>query len=306
MQVDDAGSNLPKIIKRLDLIKNLISLEEESDISLQITKLAEFETDVIVDEIINYLKTKQYGNAIKAIETFINQHHQISFYTDPEIEALRFEAKSLEAQLQQLSDEKAELEKLIHEFDVRHNKELGEIIIKILQFRREQTKGTPKEAETEKDYEDFFANYEVAKEKIVTALSEEEQKELKDKYRKASKLCHPDLVNDDQKEMAHKIFMELNAAYESNDLNRVKEILESLQKGKTFTSKADTVNEKTTLQTELVRLRQRIQIINSEIIEIRSSETFDKIISIENWDDYFSKIKHQLFEQLTQLENERK
>jgi hypothetical protein len=40
----------------------------------------------------------------------------------------------LEAKLNKLSDEKTDLEKLIREFGVRHNKELGELILKILQY----------------------------------------------------------------------------------------------------------------------------------------------------------------------------
>lgn len=306
MQNAAVGIDLSKIIKRLELIKNLISLEEEEDIAEQVSKLQQLQINQDVQEIINHLQQKQYGKAITAIEIFINAHHQLSFYIDPEIEALRFEAKALEAQLQQLSDEKAELEKLIHEFSVKHNQELGEIIIKILQYRKEQTKGTPQEAEAEKDYEDFYSNYEATKEEIVAILTDEEQKELKDKYRKASKLCHPDVVDEDQKEMAHKIFMELNAAYERNDLQRVTEILESLQQGKTFTSKADTANEKLTLQAELERLRKRLKEINEAITIIKTSDTYEKIISITDWDEYFAKTKQQLNEQLTQLENGRK
>ncbi|HLF47043.1 MAG TPA: hypothetical protein VI548_11495 [Chitinophagaceae bacterium] len=49
----------------------------------------------------------------------------------------------MEAEVNALSNEKADLEKLIHEFGVRHNNELGELIIKILRFRKQKAKGTP-------------------------------------------------------------------------------------------------------------------------------------------------------------------
>ena len=48
--------------------------------------------------------------------------------------------------------------------------------------------------------------------------------------------------------------MELNTAYERNDLQRVMEILHDLQQGKTFNSKSDTANEKLTLQVALNQL----------------------------------------------------
>lgn len=303
--VDVENIDLLKIIKRLELIKSLISLEEEDEIYAHVIKLEKFVITSEIENIIILLKEKSYGNAIIAIETFLNSHHQVAFYIDPEIEALRFEAKTLEAQIQLLSNEKAELEKLIHEFGVRHNQELGELIVKILQYRKEQSKGTPQQEEAEKDYEDFNANYEATKDEKIAILNKDEQKEIKDKYKKAVWLCHPDVV-DENKDEATKIFAELSTAYETNDLKRVTEILENLQHGKAFTSKADTANEKVTLQVELGRLRKRLNELNKEIIAIQTSETFEKITNIKDWDEYFAQMKQQLREQLNQLQYGRK
>ena len=305
MEEKDFLIDIPKIIKRFSLIKNLISLEEEDSIDEQISKLQQLQIDEDVQQIISYLQQKSYGKAISAIEVFMNSKNQVAFYIDPEIEALRFEAKALEAKIQQLNNEKVELEKLVHEFGIRHSQELGELILKILQHRKAQSKGTPQQKETEKDYDDFYTNFEATKNEKIADLSDEELKEIKAKYRKASKLCHPDIVDKDQKEAAHEIFMELNAAYERNDLRRVNEILESLQQGKIFTSIADTANVKLTIQNELKRLRIRLEELNREITIIKTSETFEKITSIENWDDFFASTKQQLKEQLNELESGR-
>lgn len=295
--------DLTKVIKRLELIKNLMSLEEEDDISEQIIKLKQLNINQEIQEIINLLQQKAFGKAVAAIELFLSDHNKITIYTDPEIEALRFEAKVLEKQIQERSNEKAELDKLIHEFNIRHSQELGQLIIELLRYRKEQSKGTPQQEEAEKDYEEFSANYEADKKETIAQLTEDELKELKDNYRKASKLCHPDLVNDDQKEAAHKIFVELNEAYQKNDLNRVKEILETLKHGKAFTSKADAANEKQTLLMELERLRQRLNAINDAIANIKNSDTFITINAIANWDEYFAQTKKQLEGQLNQLQN---
>ena len=295
---------LPKIIKRLELIKNLIFLEEDENIEEQIIKLKQLHISQNVEKIIIDLQQKSFGEAIKNIEEFLNSHHQISVFIDPEIEALRFEAKALEKKLQKLSNEKAEIEKLVHEFGVRHNQILGELILKILKHLKEKSKGGPKEAESEKDYEDFNSNYQMKKDEKIIALTQDEQKELKDCYRKASKLCHPDMVEENQQLAAQKIFMELNAAYESNDLKRAKEILKSLQQDKMFTSKTDTANEKLTLVTELNRLRVRLNDLNNEIADIKASDIYSEIISITNWDEYFIKTKRKLQEQLSQLQND--
>ena len=294
---------MQKLIKRLHHIKSLIALEEVEEIATHIAKLQQENLAQEILSIIELLLEKQYGKAIVAIDEFINANNQLAFYIDPEVEALRFEAKGLEKQIQELSNEKAELDKLIHEFSVRHNQELGELILKILQYRKQQFKDTPQQEETTKDYEEFYNDYQTTKDEKVAILTEDEQKEIKEKYRKASKLCHPDVVDEAQKEMAHKIFMELNEAYEKNDLQRVTEILESLQQGKAFTSKADTANEKLALQIELERLRQRLQDLNNAISTIKTSDTFEKITNIKDWNEYFANTKQQLQEQLNQLEN---
>ena len=298
--------NLSIIIKRLELIKNLIALEEEEQIVEQICKLETLEINHTIQKITNTLKQKSYGKAIKEIEEFINLQSQVTFYIDTETQALKFEAKSLERQIQDLSNEKAELDKLIHEFSIRHSKELGELIIKILKHKKEKSKGTSKQEEAERDYQEFNTNYQATKTEKVALLTEEEQKDIINKYRKASKLCHPDVVDEDQKETAHNIFMELNAAYEKNDLKRVSEILEELQQGKAFTSKADTANEKSILRAEVERLHIRLRELSAAITTIKLSDTFVKILNIQNWDEYFLNTKRQLEEQLNQLAYERK
>src|SRR5450432_1940724 len=171
---DVQNRDLPKIIKRLELIKSLISLEEESEITTHVSKLEQLVLTPELENLIIYLKEKSYSKAVIAIEAFINQHHNLTVYNDPEIEGLKLEAKSLEAELNRLSNEKADLEKLIHEFGVRHNKELGELILKILKFRKNKAKGTPKETESEEDYKNYSHEFEISKNEKIADLSEEE------------------------------------------------------------------------------------------------------------------------------------
>jgi hypothetical protein len=296
--------DIQKIIKRLILIKGLISLEEEEEILDQVVKLLEMHIDNEVEVIVNHIKQQAYGKATSLIDKYIHKYNQLAFFVDPEIEALRFEAKTLEKQIQELNNEKSELDKLIHEFSVRHNQELGELILKILSYRKEQSKGTPEFKEAEKDYSDYFSNYESSKDLIISTLTSEEQKELKEKYRKATKLCHPVIVDQDQKEAAHKIFIELKDAYERNDLKKVTEILNFLQQGKAFTSKADAADEKSVLQQEIERVRYRLNELQVEIAIIKSSDTFITITNIKDWDLYFSETKQRLQSQLSEMNHE--
>ena len=300
---DVKNTELSKIIKRLELIKSLISLEEEGEIDTQIIKLEQSDLADELQNIIVFLKEKLYSKAAVAIEIFINKHNSLSVYNDPEIDGLKLEAKSLEAKLNKLSNEKTDLEKLIHEFGVRHNRELGELILKILKFRKNKAKGTPKETEAEEDYKNYSEEFETSKNEKIAELTEEELIEIKKKYRKASKLCHPDVVSEDQKELADKLFAELNAAYERNDLEKVKEILENLEKGNFFINKSDAITEKQLMKAEIEKLKIRINELQQQMQLIKESEAYKTISSIEDWDIYFANTKEKLAEQIQELEN---
>lgn len=297
----DQNKDLPKIIKRLELIKSLISLEEEDEIDIHVSKLEQFVLTIELENIIICLRQRSYGKAANDIEVFINKYHSVAIYVDPEIDGLKLEAKSLEVRLNKLSNEKADLEKLIHEFGVRHNKELGELILKILKFRKNKAKGTPQETEAEEDYKSYSQEYEVSKNEKIADLTEEELIEIKKKYRKASKLCHPDVVSEDQKELADKLFTELNKAYEQNDLKKVTEILENLQKGNFFVSKSDTISEKQLMKAEIEKLKIRISELQEQVELIKESDAYKTIISIKDWDIYFKETKEKLEKQVKEV-----
>ncbi|MCX6206015.1 MAG: hypothetical protein NTZ19_07170 [Bacteroidetes bacterium] len=301
---DNQNTDIFKIIKRLEMIKSLIFIDEEEEIQIHISKLEQLNIPDSVKQIVILLKQMEYSTAMIEIEDFLNKHKQVAIYIDSEVEGLKLEAKSLEAKLNALSDEKADLEKLIHEFGVRHNKELGEIIIKILRNRKESPKNTSEEKkEAEKDYEEYQEQYENIKKESIADLNEDEVKELKDKYRKASKLCHPDVVSEEQKDLATKIFAELSTAYEKNDLKRVNEILSNLESGNFFVSKSDAIHEKKILKSEIEKLRMKISGLTKEINEIKISETYNTIISIDDWNEYFASTKVKLESQLKGFDN---
>ena len=295
--------DLSKIIKRLELIKSLISLEEEDEITAHAAKLQQLILPPELENLVNFLKEKSYSKASVAIEVFINQHHNLTIYNDPEIDGLKLEAKSLEARLNKLSNEKADLEKLIHEFGIRHNYELGELILKILKFRKNKAKGTPKETEAEDDYKNYSQEFEISKNEKIAELTEEELVEIKKKYRRASKLCHPDVVSEDQKELADKLFTELNAAYERNDLEKVKEILGNLEKGNFFVNKSDAINEKQLMKAEIEKLKIRISELQEQMQLIKESDSYKTISRIKDWDFYFEETKEKLLLQIKRFEN---
>jgi hypothetical protein len=194
---------------------------------------------------------------------------------------------------------------LLSEFHHRHAIELGEIILDILKLRKLKFKEDKnKYEEAENDENQYREQVDTEKEKEIFELTDEQKKELKKKFRKATMMCHPDKVANEFMEAAQPIFIDLKQAYDANDLKRVSEILEELEKGNFFKTKSETIQEKDLLKVAIAKLKRQITILETEIITIKESETFQTIISIEDWDEYFNITKEKLQRELEELQLE--
>jgi len=292
------------IIKRLEIIKNFILLEDIDDISIAVEKLKRYQFNDDVKTIITSISNKEFAKAITTIQEFINSYQQITIWNDPEIAGIKLEIKILESQINAFDNEKIELEKVISDFQHRHTIELGEVILEVLRLRKIKYKNHKKETEAEEDFNNYSKQYETEKDKKQFELNEEEKLELKKKFRKATTMCHPDKVSEEQKAEAEEIFIELKKAYDEHDLEKVNQLLHDLENGKKFVSQADSISEKEKLKITLEKLKQKLKGIENEIISLKESEIFTTINNITNWDNYFTETKTQLEEELQNLKVE--
>ena len=294
-----------KIIKRLEILRNYIAIEEIDDIKRESKNLKKYDFNSDINEIIDDIKKEAFADAINKIQIFINRNQQLTVWTDPEIAALKLELKNLENQLNAYDNEKVELEKLLSDFQHRHTKELGEIILEILKLRKLKFKeDKTKYDEAENDEKEYREQVNTDLEKGILEISDEEKVELKKNFRKATVLCHPDkFVNEsiEIQKQAEELFKELNEANAKNDLKRVAEILSNLEKGILTTSKGDKLADKERLRITIHKLRDKVKQVESQIITIKQSDTFKTIMSIDSWDDYFNQTKEKLQKQLDEL-----
>jgi len=303
---DGGGSEVldpAKVDHRLALIKNLIKLEELEEIPLQLAKLPTSSSDAALNEITGALKGRRYAKALLAIDAYIQARSQVATYVDPEIVGLRLEAHALELQLKALTDEQTELERLIHQFQIRHAQELGPLILRLLVLRKEKAKTEAERAEAENDYQEYQKDYQRQKDEVVHVLNEEEKSELKQLYREGSKLCHPDAVQAEHQDEAAKWFIALKDAYEHNDTKRVNEILHKLKKGVAFGSMVDSLSKKERLRDWVEEYRRRVETLLEEIVTIKSGKDYQTVVSIPDWDVYFADMKSRLSEELEQLQH---
>ena len=379
-----------KILKRLELIKTSISLEDEEIIELQIMKLQKMDVDIYVLAIIKLLEDFNFSKALLGIEAYIAKKHGLIVFEDTQVQALKLELKTFEIKLEKLTARKSVCEIEIDNFHNAYQLNLGELIKSILGLRKsilsvqveakkqtvenvksdyhtikndvqslknkineiedeldlldefsdefdalydcyqdlknelqaledllKEKRREAKNAQTEfnedpindefeeahTDSSDFEDEYEETLAKNIKILDKEQLKALKILYRKACKLCHPDIVAENLKEQAHEVMTELNQAKDQHDIKKVKAILAQLESGGVFVSVSDTVCNVEVLSAKIDEIKNTISMIITELNEIEQSETYQEIADIEDQNDYFDALKENLAAEKEQLES---
>lgn len=276
--------NIQYNLKLGDLIGEILSLQKELDLrklNKQKEKRQEYEQDKKLYE--ESKKTvDEIKSSIDALEVLLEKLNK----DDERYDKIYQAYKQLKEELNNLEEDlKAQEEKL------EKNKEFID-----------DKKVEDEYKQSSFQYEEFNSKYEEIK-KEVKELSQEAKEELKKLFRKAAKLCHPDIVPNELKEKAHKIMQELNNAYTKQDIDKVKEILSLLENGNGFEYESDSINDKEILKKKIDEYRQHIKKLEKEIEDIKNDETYQTILEINDWDEYFRKIRDDLEEERNSLKS---
>lgn len=302
------------IIQRLELVKNMIQLGETEALEAQAAQLRNANGAAELHEIADFLSDQRYSDAVVRIDEYLQSEAAVQKYQDPRLSALRLEAEALEDRLAELESEKAEIEREIHAFNLRHEQELGPILEEILEIQAERKRQRAEEQSNNKDaqaeyerareeYEEYSRAVEDAQEEERIELTEEETDELKDLYRSASKKCHPDAVDEAHEEDAQELFIELQEAYEQNDLEAVRDIASRVERG-AFGSRSEEVDDVEKLEEEVERLQKRVEDLEREIDALWASDAYQTITEVDDLDAYFADRKERLEDELARLREE--
>ena len=298
--------DIAKTIKRLDIIKGLILLEENDEIVSHIRKLKDGNVTSELIEIIKSLESNEFSVAISQIEEFKFQQSQLITYDDPELFALQLELKSVDIQLNAIENEKVEAEKEVHEFSIQYNTQLGKTILEILKLKKLLAVTEEQKERAEEDEDEFTKDYNFKKDIKIKDLNETEQKELKKLYREASMQCHPDRFIDDPNKVfiAQEIFVKLTQAYKSNDLVKVKEILHNLKSGIFNFGEIVYSNKKELLKSQIATLKSKLKMAMEHLNEIKTSASYCIIRNQKDLNEYLAELKTKLDFELEMLRNE--
>ena len=294
---------MSNLLKRLAIIQSTIELGDADVIALQAQRLPQ--EAVALSQL---LTQQKYTQAVAWIEEYRQNNTMPTEFIDPEVSALRLELSSLEDTLTTLTATKAEYERRITEFNAAYMREVGPIMEQILQQRIQNAEKYAAEQQDEEGvqqardkYEEFHRQQQAQPQ--VEPLSDDGKAELKKLYKQAAQKCHPDRLPDEQKDKGTEKFKELQEAYNQQDLQRVQQLLEEIEGGD-WTRGSATITDKTVLRRRIAKMHSAITELQAAIDALLKDETWCLIESLatarNSWDDYFSKLRAELEQQLVQ------
>lgn len=287
-QRDEAAGDpaVQRVLKRLAVIQSLLTLHETEDLPKHLERLeAESLPDTRLAALLTALRAHRYAEATARLQEFVAAYAQIRVWEDPLLPALQLEIRLLEAELLALEAERTEASRLLMEFELWHQRELGELLQEVLALRRDVARFTRKEsAYSESEYQRAKQRYqqqaqdrEQAQEVAAHtfALDDTGRATLKKLYREAAQLCHPDRVAAAYQQEATQVFQQVQNAYQHQNISAIQAQLLNLRKG-LFTAATTALTSVETLGLRRDALAAKHAELLRELTELRTAEAYEQ------------------------------
>lgn len=295
----------------LDTLGHYALLEEWEAITARLA--AHHPTAPELQPLLAILENRDSWAAIDWIDNFLANTTALTVATDQDIELLRLNLRSLELQFTALSNEKAEIDRLVHAFSLRTNHEVGKLLTQYLELRARKLRqqASREEAAQEEadrawtDYEEYrTANERSRENRLPPQLPPHDLKELKRLYRQTCQKCHPDKVNESNREQANQLFVQLQTAYRNGNLAEVRAIHAAVRDEPMFVDSSKLLDESQSLQHAITLLQRDLERLYTEIHELRRTEAYCTCKNVDDWDDYFVRKRASLELAISQLRTE--
>ena len=117
-------------------------------------------------------------------------------------------------------------------------------------------------------------------------------------------LCHPDKIEDDRKEEMQAIFIELEKAYQEQDVDKVKQIYVMLESGGEIKALSDTIDDLDKLRDSIARFKEKLNEVQKEKEDLQNTEEYQTIKGIDDWSEYFKELYDKLVKERDSLNEE--
>lgn len=140
---------MKKLIKRLEIIKSAIELEDEDIIRQQLPYLKSESQDAVLAFIAIEIEQGKFTHALDAIAAWLASKQAVTQWQDLELAACKMELKALEEQLRELIDKRNERVQLLDDFNDLYLVRLGPLMNRILHLRKQLAECTLRKAQAE-------------------------------------------------------------------------------------------------------------------------------------------------------------
>lgn len=140
---------MKKLIKRLEIIKSAIELEDDEIIRHQLPYLKSESQDAVLTFIAVAIEQGKFTAALDAISAWLINKQSVTQWQDLELAACKLELKALEEQLRELIDKRNERIQLLDDFNDLYLVRLGPLTKQILHLRKQLAESTLRKAEAE-------------------------------------------------------------------------------------------------------------------------------------------------------------
>jgi hypothetical protein len=131
-------------------------------------------------------------------------------------------------------------------------------------------------------------------------LSAEEQQEMRNLFRSASRRCHPDLAKPGQEEAAAAMFREVRKAYEEGDLSRLRALADQAVTGFATESSVG-VGRGAQLRARIAAIREAMARASRALSALKESETYRIMTTCGDYADFFERQAAVLDEEISAL-----
>ena len=288
----------PDLTNRLTSIRSLLAIGDFDLVSVAASRLEPMRGDPAVGEILDPLAAHRYTEADQCIAELLSSGVRLAEWKDPEVALLEAELTRVTAELADLETEQAELEHRMARFHAAHAAALGDRIAAILRGRLELLKRRVKADQAaieemraaEQEFRDFTQDHETRrKEDALTEwkLSAEEQQEMRNLFRSASRKCHPDLAAPGQEDAAAAMFREVRKAYEEGDLGRLRSL--AAMAGSGFTPDASRgIGRSDQLKARIAAVRDAVARTGRALSTLKASETYRIMTTCGDYAAFFA------------------
>lgn len=251
----------------------------------------------------------------ECIEDKVDQ--DFGLIVDPFVLLYQEKIARLLLQEEELQEKKAELELTLINFDQRVLSRLGPLLLEKLEWQKKvaELRSIVKETADSIDqarmaqqaYYEAKNNFRLEQDALAVELTTQEEIELKSLYKETIKKVHPDRFfhDSEQKDKAQAIAAELNAAYRRKDLERVRAIHETVERGQLYLDIRE-LNDREELDRIYNNTKTKCEEVVEQIRKIKSSQVYAAIKQFwpDHMEAYLNELEQMLRKEITTLKKE--